>query len=52
MTHLRKLIAQQDPRAAMFAQADWELYDLPTGHWPMLSQPQALAELLHRLAEG
>jgi pimeloyl-ACP methyl ester carboxylesterase len=48
---LRELIAQGDPRARIFADPDWELHDLPTGHWPMLSLPDRLAELLHQIAE-
>ena len=49
---LRELIAQGDPRAAAFADSDWELYDLPTGHWAMLSLPGPLADVLHRIAES
>jgi hypothetical protein len=26
--------------------AEWTLTELPTGHWPMLSEPVKLAELL------
>ena len=48
---LRRLIADGDPRVATFAPADWELYDLPTGHWAMLSLPGPLAGLLHQIAE-
>jgi pimeloyl-ACP methyl ester carboxylesterase len=48
--HLRGLIAKGDPRAAIFADADWELHDLPTGHWPMLSMPAQLADLLGHIA--
>ena len=48
---LRELIEQGDPRAAAFADSDWELYDRPTGHWAMLSLPGPLADLLHRIAE-
>jgi pimeloyl-ACP methyl ester carboxylesterase len=48
---LRELIAQGDPRAATFADSDWELYDLPTGHWAMLTLPGPLADLLHRIAK-
>jgi pimeloyl-ACP methyl ester carboxylesterase len=48
---LRELIAQNDPRAAAFAASDWELYDLPTGHWAMLSLPGPLADLLRGIAE-
>jgi pimeloyl-ACP methyl ester carboxylesterase len=46
----RRLIADGDPRAAAFADGDWELHELATGHWPMFSTPQALAELLHEIA--
>jgi hypothetical protein len=49
---LRELIEQRDPRAAVFADADWELHELPTGHWAMLSLPDHLAELLHQIAAG
>jgi pimeloyl-ACP methyl ester carboxylesterase len=48
---LRELIAKGDPRAAAFADADWELHDLPTGHWPMLSLPSGLADLLGQIAD-
>jgi pimeloyl-ACP methyl ester carboxylesterase len=51
VTGLRKLVAKSDPRVATFADSDWELYDLPTGHWAMLSLPGPLADLLRRVAE-
>jgi pimeloyl-ACP methyl ester carboxylesterase len=51
VAHLRELIARGDPRAAIFADSDWELYDLPTGHWAMLSLPGPLADLLRDIAE-
>jgi pimeloyl-ACP methyl ester carboxylesterase len=51
LEHLRDLIAKGDPRAAIFADTDWELYDLPTGHWAMLSVPGPLAGLLRDIAE-
>lgn len=47
---LRERIATGDPRAASFADPDWELHDLPTGHWPMLSMPSILASLLGEIA--
>jgi pimeloyl-ACP methyl ester carboxylesterase len=47
---VRALIEQGDPRAAAFADADWELHELPTGHWAMFSLPGPLSELLHQLA--
>jgi pimeloyl-ACP methyl ester carboxylesterase len=49
---LRGLIEKGDPRAAPFAGEDWELHELPTGHWVMLSLPGPLAELLHGIAGG
>jgi hypothetical protein len=49
---LRELIAQGDPRAEIFADADWELHELPTGHWAMLSLPGPLADLLDRIASA
>jgi pimeloyl-ACP methyl ester carboxylesterase len=48
---LRGLIAEGDPRAAPFIDADWELHELPSGHWPMLSLPAELAELLAEIAD-
>ncbi len=52
VARLRTLIAHGDPRAATFTDSDWELYDLPTGHWAMLSAPGPLADLLHRISEN
>jgi pimeloyl-ACP methyl ester carboxylesterase len=49
---VRRLIARGDPRAAVFAEGEWELFDLPTGHWPMFSLPGPLADLLDRIARG
>jgi pimeloyl-ACP methyl ester carboxylesterase len=50
LEHLRELIALGDQRAAIFADADWELHELPTGHWPMLSEPSGLVDVLCELA--
>jgi pimeloyl-ACP methyl ester carboxylesterase len=47
---VRELLAQEDPRAAVFAGPDWEFHELPTGHWAMLSAPRPLAERLHEIA--
>jgi hypothetical protein len=47
---LRDLIERHDPRAAVFADAGWELHELPTGHWAMFSLPGPLAEILHHIA--
>jgi pimeloyl-ACP methyl ester carboxylesterase len=47
---VRALIGQGDPRAAPFADPDWDLRELPTGHWAMFSAPDRLAETLHDIA--
>jgi pimeloyl-ACP methyl ester carboxylesterase len=52
VAQLRTLMAQDDPRAAIFRDRDWEFAELATGHWPMLSAPAPLAELLHGVAAG
>ncbi len=49
---LQGLIEQGEEAAAAFAGADWELHELPTGHWAMFSLPGPLAELLHRIASA
>jgi len=48
---LRHLLEEGDPRAEMFAGPGWELYELPTGHWAMFSEPVKSAELLAQIAE-
>jgi pimeloyl-ACP methyl ester carboxylesterase len=47
---LRRLLDEGDPRAAVFADPDWQLHELPTGHWAMFSLPQGLADMLHAIA--
>ena len=49
---VRGLLAQGDPRAAVFAGPGWQLHELATGHWPMFSEPALLSELLARIASG
>lgn len=44
------LMASGLPRFLAFDTPDWRRHDLATGHWPMLSLPDELADLLHRLA--
>ncbi|WP_203830505.1 alpha/beta fold hydrolase [Actinoplanes palleronii] len=34
------------PAFALMVDGDWTYRELPTGHWPMFSEPQALADLL------
>jgi pimeloyl-ACP methyl ester carboxylesterase len=52
LASLRELIAQGDSRAEIFADADWELHELPTGHWAMLSLPGPLADVLDQIASA
>jgi pimeloyl-ACP methyl ester carboxylesterase len=47
---IQKLLEQGDPRAALFADADWDLRELATGHWAMFSAPEQVAETLHDIA--
>ena len=50
VTRVLSAIDQGDPRAAIFAGPDWELHDLPTGHWAMFSAPAATAAKLAEIA--
>ncbi|MFY4721156.1 alpha/beta fold hydrolase [Streptomyces sp. LaBMicrA B280] len=43
---VRAMVAAGAPAFAMLADPSWTLTELPTGHWPMLSRPKELAELL------
>jgi len=52
VARLHELIERGDRRAAAFAEAGWELHELPTGHWAMFSAPGPLAELLRRIASA
>ncbi|WP_345380523.1 alpha/beta hydrolase [Pseudonocardia yuanmonensis] len=47
----RELIAAGVPAFAEMAGPEWSFAELPTGHWPMLSEPVALARLLLRLGD-
>jgi len=52
LASVRAAIARGDPRAAPFAEADWELHELHAGHWAMFSSPGPLAKLLHEIASA
>ena len=41
-----RFIEQMAPQMAAFLTPEWRRHDLQTGHWPMLSAPDALAETL------
>jgi hypothetical protein len=44
------MIASDNPLTRGFVGPVWRFVDLPTGHWPMFSRPDDLAELLLDLA--
>ncbi|KJS56740.1 alpha/beta fold hydrolase [Streptomyces rubellomurinus] len=51
LAQVRELIAAGHPWFAALAGPNWELRELPTGHWPMFSRPADTAALLAELAE-
>jgi pimeloyl-ACP methyl ester carboxylesterase len=46
LQQVRELIAAEHPWFAALAGPEWELLELRTGHWPMASRPDDLADLL------
>ena len=46
---VRRRIEEGDPALAPLAGPEWDFVEFPTGHWPMLSRPAELAELLGAL---
>jgi pimeloyl-ACP methyl ester carboxylesterase len=46
LEQVRELIAGGHPWFAALAGPEWELLELRTGHWPMASRPDDLADLL------
>lgn len=44
------LVASGDPRFQELGEDRWGFFELATGHWPMLSCPDELAEVLRRAA--
>ncbi|MFI9275106.1 alpha/beta fold hydrolase [Kitasatospora sp. NPDC052896] len=46
------LVATGDPRFQVLADPRVGFFELPTGHWPMLSSPVELADVLLRAAAG
>ncbi|MFD7962441.1 dienelactone hydrolase family protein [Streptomyces zaomyceticus] len=49
---VRMLVESGPPRFRALADDRMRYFDLGTGHWPMLSAPEELAELLRRAAAG
>ncbi|MBW8482744.1 alpha/beta hydrolase [Actinomadura sp. PM05-2] len=48
---VRAMVASGAPVFAPMAGPEWEFRELATGHWPMLSEPAALAGLLAEISE-
>jgi pimeloyl-ACP methyl ester carboxylesterase len=46
LARVKELIASQHPWFRELAGPEWRFLELPTGHWPMFSRPDDLAELL------
>jgi pimeloyl-ACP methyl ester carboxylesterase len=49
LDQVRQRIASDDPLFRVLAGPEWRFVELPTGHWPMFSRPEDLAELLLEL---
>jgi len=49
---VREMIASGNPVFAALGGPRWSFAELPTGHWPMFSEPAALAALLGEVASG
>jgi hypothetical protein len=43
-------IVKAQPQVGAFVTPAWERHDLDTGHWPMLSAPESMVEVLAQLA--
>jgi pimeloyl-ACP methyl ester carboxylesterase len=50
LEQVREMIASGHPWFRELAGPQWQLLELPTGHWPMFSRPEDLATLLLGLA--
>jgi pimeloyl-ACP methyl ester carboxylesterase len=49
LAQVKELIASEHPWFRELAGPEWRFLELPTGHWPMFSRPDDLAEQLHDL---
>ncbi|WP_035851237.1 alpha/beta fold hydrolase [Kitasatospora azatica] len=50
LDQVRAMIADGHPYFAELAGSEWELAELPTGHWPMFSRPADTARVLEQVA--
>lgn len=44
---LREMIAAGHPYALAMSGPEWRFVELPTSHWPMFSEPERFAIILH-----
>jgi len=44
---MREMIAAGHPYALAMSGPEWRFVELPTSHWPMFSEPERLAAILH-----
>ncbi|MFC5661728.1 alpha/beta fold hydrolase [Kitasatospora misakiensis] len=51
LAQVREMIAAGHPYFAALGGPEWELREVPTGHWPMFSRPAETAAALAELAE-
>ncbi|MFF8035783.1 alpha/beta hydrolase [Streptomyces sp. NPDC016626] len=49
---VQRLVDFDDPAMAFLAEPRFSFFELPTGHWPMLSCPAELADVLLRATAG
>jgi pimeloyl-ACP methyl ester carboxylesterase len=49
---LREMVAAGHPWAQCVSGPEWRFVELPTGHWPMFSEPARLAAILHDAAQA
>ena len=49
---MRSMVAAGVPQIAALTAPPWHYLELETGHWPMFSVPDALAEMLDGLVAG
>jgi pimeloyl-ACP methyl ester carboxylesterase len=52
LEQVQEMIASGDPVFRELAGPNWRFVELPTGHWPMFSRPDDLAELLLDLSDS
>ena len=52
IAQIEELIAAGVPAFQALGKPGWRFYEIPTGHWPMLSAPNQLADALLEFAAG